>query len=142
MIEEWNVDDNDNDNDNDKMNAERIATPHLLAGVVSDLKLLARKELELATTEARKDLAEELNMTKFLLIAAVSALLAVNLLVMCLVLLVAPQYEPLAAILGALLFALVAAFSWRKGWQIRVRKPLNNTLEQLSEDMRWVRKLS
>lgn len=126
----------------ENLNAEQMATTDLVRDVVNDMKLLARKELELAMTEARQDLAEEMNTTKFLLVAAVSALLALNLLVMCLVLLVAPQYEPLAAIFGAFLFAALSAYCFHRGWQIRVRKPLNTTLEQLSEDMRWVRKLS
>ena len=52
----------------------------LIAEITGKASLLARKEIELAKTEIRADLQAQLGMVKALAIAAVAALLGVNLL--------------------------------------------------------------
>jgi hypothetical protein len=119
---------------------QTLSTRELLAEITGRMTLLARKEIELAKVEIKADLKSEVAMATSLGIAAVAALLGLNLLLVALVLALAPY---VAAWIGALalggLLLLVALVVGYLGWQRRVSNPLAVTRKTLKEDMQWAK---
>jgi hypothetical protein len=120
--------------------AQTLSTRELLSEITDRMTLLARKEIELAKVEIKADLKSEVAMATSLGIAAVTALLGLNLLLVALVLALALYIAPWigALALGGLLLlaALVVGYL---GWQRRVSHPLAVTRKTLKEDMQWAK---
>jgi hypothetical protein len=124
----------------DTTRARHLSNSALIGEITGKASLLARKEIELAKAEIRADLNAQLGMVKALGIAAVAALLALNLLLVAGVLaLGAVIADWLAALLvgGGLL--LIAAVMGYVGWRRMVTNPLARTRQNLKEDVRWVK---
>jgi uncharacterized membrane protein YqjE len=103
---------------------------------------LARKEVELARTEVREDLRAEVRMAGSLGVAAVCALLAMQLLLTALVLgLMEAGLLPgwAAALAVAAVVLAVGAVAGLWGWAKRVRKPLDTTRRSLQDGVRWAK---
>ena len=121
-------------------NARALSTRELIVEITEKVTLLARKEVELAKTEIKADLEAELSTAKGLGVAALGAVLGLNMLLVALVLALA-TYMPawLAAVLlgGALLVisGIVGYLSWTR----RVTKPLAVTRKTLKEDVQWAK---
>lgn len=116
-------------------------TLELVTRLVHDSKQLVKTELDLAKAELIDDLKRELRMVARLGIAALCALLTLNLLLMALVFALAQQLLPgwaaaLAVAAGVLAMGAVAGFT---GWRMRVKAPLEKTLKTLKEDVRWAK---
>jgi hypothetical protein len=112
----------------------------LISEITGKASLLARKEIELAKAEFRADLAAQLGMVKALGIAAVAALLGLNVLLMAGVLalgLAIPSW--LAALIVGGVLVVIAAVVGYIGWRRMVTNPLALTRQTLKEDVRWVK---
>lgn len=103
---------------------------------------LARKEVELAKAEVRADIRSSTRMASGLGVAAVCALLGVELL---LVALVFALFEAevlrgwVAALIVAAVVLAVGAVAGLWGWAKRVRKPLDTTRRSVKENVRWAK---
>jgi hypothetical protein len=120
--------------------AADLSTTELVREVVREVGQLARAQVELAATEARADLRAGLGAFGALGIAAVAALLAVNLLLATAVLAlsrVLPGWGAGLVVSGGV--AAVAVVAGLVGWRKRVREPLKRTRRTLGEDARWVK---
>jgi hypothetical protein len=112
----------------------------LISEITGKASLLARKEIELAKTEIRADLQAQLGMVKALAIAAVAALLGVNLLLVAAVLAVGFKMAGwLAALIIGGLFLALGAIAGYISWRRMVKTPLALTRQSLKEDVRWVK---
>ncbi|HVU50090.1 MAG TPA: phage holin family protein [Polyangia bacterium] len=126
--------------EHDPKRARDLSTTELVKEVVREVGQLARTQVELAATEARADLRAGLGAFGALGVAAVAALLSVNLLLATAVLALARVLPGWAAGLivsgGVAAVALVAGVI---GWRRRVREPLKRTRRALEEDARWAK---
>jgi uncharacterized membrane protein YqjE len=112
----------------------------LVRDIAEKAQRLARKEVELAKVELRADLDAELAAAKGLGAAALLALLALNLLLVCVVFaLTAVMAGWLAALLLATLLLAVGAAVGAWAWSRRVRDPLAATRQTLQEDVAWAK---
>ena len=119
---------------------QRLGTGALVRNIVSQAELLAKKEIELAKTELRTDLRVEARLAEGLGVAALAALVTVNLLLFTVALalsLVMPGWAAGLIVSGvtlmvALLFGLV---SWRR----RLRDPMAHTRRTLKDGVKWTR---
>lgn len=121
------------------IDASAMPTKDLLRNIGNDFKTLADLELKLAEAEARADLAAEIFSAKLGAIAAVCALLGINLLAVAVVLLFAPKFAWLAATFMAIMFfagGLYAALQCKKHVHPR---PLRQARETLQEDVEWIK---
>ena len=105
------------------------STRELIRAVASKASLLVQKEIELARTELAHDTAAERSTLKSFAIAAVAAIMTLNLLLMAAVLALTPF---MAGWLAALVAGGVA-------WRRHVRRPLDRTRKTLEEDVRWMK---
>ena len=115
-------------------------TRKLLGEIARGAADLARKEIELARTEAKADLKAEVAAAKGLAVAGMCALLVVNLLLVTLVFalaLVTPGWA--AGLLVTAVVAIVGGIAFAVGWAKRVKKPLEKTRRTLTEDVRWAK---
>jgi Putative Actinobacterial Holin-X, holin superfamily III len=124
----------------DAVRAQALSTRELIGEITAKASLLARKEIELAKTEIKADLRSQLAMAKSLAIAAVAALLGVNLLLVSLVAALSSYVAPwLGALLlgGALLVAagILGYVAWSRGLAV----PLALTRKTLKEDVQWAK---
>jgi hypothetical protein len=116
-----------------------MSTVELLRQITEDVAELARKQIELARTEMRSDLRQEIASVAGLALAGGGALIATTLFLVAAVLglgTVIPGWAAGLIIAGfvACLSAAAALFAWRN----RVRKPLAMTRQVLSEEAgRW-----
>src|SRR5262249_3175581 len=120
--------------------ARELSNRALIRAITEKVSVLAHKELELAKAEIRADLTAELTTIKALGVAAVAALIGVNLLLVAPILalaLVIPGWLAALAVGGAIL--ITAAIIGYVGWRRHVRGPLSLTRQTLKEDMRWVK---
>jgi hypothetical protein len=120
--------------------ARELSNRALISEITGKASLLARKEIELAKAELRADLKAQLGMVKAFGIAALLALVGLNVLVMAGVLALGLKIASwLAALLvgGGLL--VIAAILGYVGWQRMVTNPLALTRQTLKEDVRWVK---
>jgi len=127
-------------NEHDAKRAAELSTTELVKEVVREVGQLARTQVELAATEARADLRAGLGAFEALGVAAVAALLSLNLLLATAVLALARVLPGWAAGLvvsgGVAAVAIVAGII---GWRRRVREPLKRTRRSLEEDARWAK---
>ena len=119
---------------------QRVGTGALVRQIVSQAELLAKKEIELAKTELRADLRLEARVAQGLGIAAVAALVAVNLLLFTAALalsLVMPGWAAGLIVSGVMLMValLFALASWRR----RLRDPMAHTRRTLSDGVKWTK---
>ncbi|HEX9048904.1 MAG TPA: phage holin family protein, partial [Anaeromyxobacter sp.] len=120
----------------------RMGTRDLVTEVARKASALARKEVELAKTELRTDLRDEVKMASGLGAAGLFAIWGVELLLVAIVLAlmeagVLPGWAA-ALLVAAVVFAIGAGIGlW--GWSRRVRRPLDTTRRSLVEDVRWAR---
>jgi hypothetical protein len=119
---------------------KELSTTELVKEVVREVGQLARTQVELAATEARADLRAGLGSFEALGVAAVAALMTVNLLLATAVIGLArvlPAWAAGLVVSGAV--AAVAVVAGALGWHKRVREPLKRTRRALSEDARWAK---
>jgi hypothetical protein len=120
--------------------ARALSTRELIGEITGTAAQLARKEVELAKTELRADLRSQLALVKSLGVAALAALLAINLLLVSAVLALAPWVAPwLSALVGGAALLLVGAVVGYVGWSRRVASPLALTRKTLREDVQWAK---
>jgi uncharacterized membrane protein len=112
----------------------------MLSEVTQDLTTLMRQEVELAKAEIRADLRTQLGTVKAFGVAAIAALLGLNLLLVAGVLALGLKIAAwLAALIvgGALL--VTAVIVGYVGWRHMVTNPLALTRQTLKEDVRWMK---
>lgn len=118
-----------------------VATRDLVSEVARKASDLARKEVELAKAEFRRDLRSELKMASGLGAGAVCGILLLALLLVSLGLAIAQDRMPVWAgpliVAGGVLVVGALASAW--GWAKRVKKPLEITRRSLSESVRWAK---
>jgi hypothetical protein len=119
---------------------QRLGTGALMRRIVSQAELLAKKEIELARTELRTDLRSEVRVAEGLGVAAVAALVTVNLLLVTAALalsLVMPGWAAGLIVSGVMLIValLFATVSWRR----RLREPMAHTRRTLKDGVKWTR---
>jgi hypothetical protein len=112
-----------------------LSTTELVREVVREVGQLAKTHVELAAAEARADLrAGAAAVTRFG-VAAVAALMTLNLLLATAVLALArvlPAWAAGLVVSGAV--AVIGAVAGLLGWRRRVRAPLKRTRRALEED--------
>lgn len=117
-----------------------VPTGELIERVVSKVTMLARKEVELAKAELKKDLRAEAAVAKGLGVAGVCALVTVNLLAVAVALFLS-RWMPAwgaAVVVAAVVMAIGAIVGWL-GWRRRVTNPLQETRRTLEEDVKWAK---
>lgn len=120
----------------------RMRTKDLVTETARKASQLAKKEVELARAELRADVRSEIKMASGLGVAAVCALLGLELLLVAIVLAlmeagVLPGWAAALVVAGVVISAGAGAGLW--GWARRVRNPLEATRRSLREDLRWAR---
>lgn len=120
--------------------AQDLSTVELVKSITSEMGHLVRKQVELAKTEVKADLKAEAKVLGGLGIAALAALVTLNLVFVAAVLALGQAMPGWAAALvvaavTALASAVVASVAWRK----RVRSPLARTGRTLREDFQWTK---
>jgi uncharacterized membrane protein YqjE len=120
----------------------RMGTRDLVTEVARKASALAKKEVELAKSELKADLRNEVKMAGGLGAAGVCAIWGVELLLVAIVLGlmeggVLPGWAA-ALVVAAVVFVIGAGVGlW--GWSRRVKKPLDTTRRSLEEDVRWAK---
>jgi hypothetical protein len=124
----------------DAARAQTLSTRALLGQITDKATQLVRKEVELAKTEIKADLASQLAMVKGLAVAALAVLLGLNLLLVAGVMAVAPYVSPWlgALILGGAL-VLIGGIMGYASWTRRLSNPLPLTRKTLREDVQWAK---
>ena len=117
-----------------------LSTLELVRQIVQTGSLLVQKEVELARAELKADLQAHVLMAKRLAIAALLALLGINLLLVAVVFALAHVMPGwLAALaLGVLLLAVGGAIGLA-AWRGRVSAPLAATRKHVKEDLEWAK---
>jgi membrane protein len=133
----------------EKLPDERVAVPisvegmsnrELLAHILENGALLAKKEFELAKTELRADLKKEVAMAKGLTAAGICALCTLNLLLVAIAMaLGGVMAEWGAALIIAAAVLLLGTAVGLIGWGKRVKEPLEATRRSLKEDVTWAK---
>ena len=124
----------------ERRSVDRLGTSALVKRLVTQVELLAKKEIELAKTELRADLHKEARVAGGLGIAAVVGIITVALLLVTVILalsLVLPAWAAGLIVSGVTLAAAVvlALLSWTH----RVRDPLARTRQSMKENVKWTR---
>lgn len=119
---------------------ELLSVRALVGDITTKVTQLAKKEIELAKTELKADLKQEVAMAAGLGIAGVCALITVNLLCVAAVLglaTVMPGWGAAFVVAGIVLaIGTIAGFV---GWAKRVKEPLQATRRSIKEDVQWTR---
>lgn len=112
----------------------------LLSGITRRVVLLATREVALAKAEIRSDVKSEIAMAKGLGIAALSALLGFNMLLVAAGFALAAIVPGWAAalIVGAP-FIVLGIVMGTIGWARRVKRPLEASRASLKEDLEWMK---
>jgi uncharacterized membrane protein YqjE len=118
----------------------RLSNLQLVKEIVSQVTLLAKRQIELAKAEIRADVRAEAKVAGGLGLAAVGAIIVATLLLVTGALalsLVLPAWAAGLIVTGvvAIAVALVAFLSWRR----RVRTPLQHSRDELKQDVRFAR---
>ena len=117
-----------------------LSLRELLGEITGKVTLLARKEVELAKTELKADLASELAAAKGLVVAAVIAILGVNMLLVAAAFGLAVHLHAwLAAVLIGAVLVVIAGILGYVSWMRRVTQPLAATRKTLREDAQWAK---
>ncbi|MBK8595039.1 MAG: phage holin family protein [Holophagales bacterium] len=112
----------------------------LLSGITDRVKLLVVGEVALAKAEIRSDVKSEIAMVRGLGIAAVCALLGLNMLLVAAVFAltaVVPGWA--AALMVGAPFLVLGIVVGAIGWARRVAKPLEASRASLKEDLEWMK---
>jgi len=117
-----------------------LSLRELLGEITGKVTLLARKEVELARTELKADLASEVAAGKGLLVAALVGILGINMFLVAAVFALA-AYMPawLAAVLIGIVLVVIAGILGYVSWSRRVTSPLSATRKTLREDAQWAK---
>ena len=117
-----------------------LSTLELVRRLLQTGSLLLKKEVELARAELKADLEAQLRMAKRLAIAAVLALLGINLLLVAAVFAMANVMPGwLAALaLGVVLLAVGGA-TGLMAWRRRMSAPLAVSRKHVKEDVEWAK---
>src|SRR5262245_32547458 len=117
-----------------------LSLRELLGEITGKVTLLARKEVELARTELKADLASEVAAGKGLLVAALVGILGINMFLVAAVFALA-AYMPawLAAVLIGIVLVVIAGILGYVSWSRRVTSPLSTTWKTLKEDALWAK---
>ena len=128
---------------------ERVVVPavpaemsnrELVSHVIENATLLAKKEIELAKIELRKDLKAEVAMAKGLGVAGLCAIWTVSMLLVAGALALGTvMAEWGAALIVAAVVLAVGTVFGLMGWGKRVQQPLEATRRSLKEDARWAK---
>jgi len=119
---------------------ENIPGSALVKDVTGQIGLLVEKQINLATSELRRDLVAELQMVEGLGVSVVAAILGLAVLLVAGVFgltLVMPGWEAALIVGGGLL--LVAAIAGAVGWKRRVTSPMWRTRQTLKENLQWTK---
>ena len=122
------------------MSVEAMSNKELLKHVVDNATLLAKKEVELAKLEIRRDLKAEVAMAKGLGVAGLCAIWTVSMMLVAGALalgLVLPEWA--AALIVAAAVLAVGTIAGLVGWGKRVKSPLEATRRSLKEDALWAK---
>ena len=119
--------------------AGSLSTLELVRRLLQTGSLLLKKEVELARAELKADLQAQLVMAKRLAVAAVLALLGINLLLVAVVFALAhvmPAWLAALALGGLLLVVggIIGLVAWRG-----LRAPLAATRKHVKEDLEWAK---
>jgi hypothetical protein len=133
----------------EKLPEQRVAVPvsvegmtnrELVGHVIESATLLAKKEIELAKAELKRDLKAEIAMAKGLGVGAVCALCTVNMLLVAAALALGTvMAEWAAALIVAAAVLAVGTVVGLIGWGKRVKTPLESTRRSLKEDALWAK---
>ena len=117
-----------------------LSLRELIGEITAKVTLLAKKEVELAKTELKADLASEVATVKGLGLAVLVGVSGLNMLLVAIVLALA-AYLPgwLAALLIGGLLVIVAGILGYVSWARRVTSPLAATRRTLKEDAQWAK---
>ena len=120
--------------------ARALSMQALIGQIIGKAKVLARKEVELAKTEARADLESELSTVKGLAVSAVASMLGLNMLLVALVFFLA-MYMPgwLAAVVVGAVLLLIGGIVGYLSWANPVSSPLAVTRKTLNENAQWAK---
>ena len=122
------------------VSVEGLSNRELVGQVIESATLLAKKEIELAKTELKKDLKAELGMAKGLGLGALCALFTVNLMLVAAALALGNVIaEWAAALIVAAAVLTVGTVASVVGWKKRVTNPLESTRRSLKEDALWAK---
>jgi uncharacterized membrane protein YqjE len=114
------------------------STAELVGRLAEEAKELVKKEVELAKSELRSEVKNEIKMATGLAGAAVAALVTLNLLFVAIVL---ALDDPLPGWAAALIVAAgtlaIGGVAGAVGWSYRARKLLPLTQKTLKEDAQW-----
>ena len=120
--------------------AEKLSTPELLEEIAHQAQHLVTAQVDLAKAELRADLSREGTMVAGLGVAAVAALMTINLLLVTAILALStllPAWAAGLCVSGGVL--LVAVIAGAVGWAKRVRRPLERTRRELDQDVKWTK---
>jgi uncharacterized membrane protein YqjE len=124
----------------DPVNSRALSTLDLLGRILDAASQLVTKEIELARAELRADIEAEIASVKMIAVAAVGALLGVNLLLVAAVFALALWIPGWLAALGlAAVLLLVSLVVGLVGWRRRVSAPLAVTRQTVKEDLQWAK---
>jgi hypothetical protein len=116
------------------------STPELVMDVADDVRLLVRKEIELARIEFLEGLRAQLVGAALIGLALVASLPALLFGLFALAFWLPYSHEVSFSIVGAVLLALVALFILTGlGIMRRRRLRLKRSIESIKEDVRWAR---
>src|SRR5438067_2677810 len=119
---------------------EHMTNRELIGYISQNALQLAKREVDLAKSELKADLKQEVAMAKGLGAAGLCAIWAVSLMLMaCALALGTVMAEWAAALIVAGGVLLVGTVAGLVGWGKRVQKPLETTLRTLKEDARWAK---
>ncbi|MCA1825761.1 MAG: phage holin family protein [Myxococcales bacterium] len=122
------------------VSVEGMTNRELVGHVIESATMLAKKEIELAKTELKRDLKDEVAMAKGLGAGAICALCAVNMLLVTAALALGNvMAEWAAALLVAAAVLAVGVVFGLIGWGKRVKNPLESTRRSLKEDALWAK---
>jgi len=117
-----------------------LSLRELLGEITGKVTLLARKEIELARTELKADLASEVAAGKGLLVTALVGILGINMFLVAAVFALAAYISAwLAAVLIGIVLAVIAGILGYVSWSRRVTSPLSATRKTLKEDAQWAK---
>ena len=120
------------------INASHLPTQDLIKNIAKDFKTLADLEIRLAQAELKADISAEVESAKVGLVAAVSALLGLNLIAVCIVVSFSPDWAPLAAGILAIIFFVIAGIAAWSAWNQLHKNLLDETRTTLREDLKWI----
>jgi hypothetical protein len=125
---------------NGHAHARELSTADLVKEIARESRELVKTQVDLAKAELRADLAHEKATIAGLGVAALSALIGVNLLLVTAILALGTvMAEWLAGLIVSGFVLLVAGVAGAIGWKKRVREPLTRSRHALKEDVRWTK---